>query len=89
MPAALNAFGATSLRELQRVLPISDLDLATLQVQEAVYEGKFGTPKTAAGLRTLPLSAGAFTLLQSRRETAGLSQDELPGFSAHLLVMGS
>lgn len=33
-----------------------DLDAAVLAVQEAVYEGKFGTPKTAAGLRSLPLA---------------------------------
>ena len=34
-----------------------DLDCGTLQVQEAVYEGTFGTPKTAAGLRSVPLPA--------------------------------
>ena len=33
-----------------------DLDAGVLAVQEAVYEGKFGTPKTAAGLRSLPLA---------------------------------
>ena len=36
-----------------------DLETGTLQVSEAVYEGMFGTPKTAAGLRALPLSPGA------------------------------
>jgi len=45
-----------------------DLDLGTLQVQEAVYEGQFGTPKTVAGLRALPLSVGAVTMLRSWRE---------------------
>jgi integrase len=44
-----------------------DLDVGTLHVQEAVYEGMFGTPKTAAGSRTLPLPTGAVTLLRSWR----------------------
>jgi integrase len=39
-----------------------------LQVSEAVYEGAFGTPKTAAGLRALPLSPGAVALLTAWRE---------------------
>jgi integrase len=45
-----------------------DLDLGILQVQEAVYEGAFGTPKTAAGLRTLPLPLEVVALLRSWRE---------------------
>jgi integrase len=45
-----------------------DLDLGTLQVQEAVYEGQFGTPKTVAGVRMLPMPARAVTLLRSWRE---------------------
>ena len=45
-----------------------DLETGTLQVSEAVYEGMFGTPKTAAGLRALPLSPGAVTLLRSWRD---------------------
>ena len=45
-----------------------DLDAGLLQVSEAVYEGAFGTPKTAAGLRALPLSPGAVALLRSWRE---------------------
>ena len=32
-------------------------------VQEAVYEGGFGTPKTVAGVRALPVSEGAVLLL--------------------------
>jgi integrase len=35
-----------------------DLGTGTLQVSEAVDEGMFGTPQTAAGLRALPLSPG-------------------------------
>jgi integrase len=40
-----------------------DLTANQLAVKEAVYEGSFGTPKTAAGLRALPLSEGAAALL--------------------------
>jgi len=32
---------------------------ATLSVREAVYEGRFDTPKTAAGLRRIPLAPAA------------------------------
>jgi len=35
----------------------------TLTVREAVYEGTFDTPKTAAGLRQIPLAESAFALL--------------------------
>ena len=48
-----------------------DLDFGTLQVQEAVYEGQFGTPKTVAGLRAVPLPVGAVTPLRSWRERVG------------------
>jgi len=47
-----------------------DLTLNQLAVSEAVYEGTFGTPKTAAGLRVLPLSEGAATLLTVWQKTA-------------------
>src|SRR4051812_43378765 len=42
-----------------------DVDVAgeCLTVRQAVYEGRFGTPKTAAGLRQVPLSAAAIRLL--------------------------
>ncbi len=36
-----------------------DLADKRLTVQEAVYEGAFGTPKTEAGMRTVPLADGA------------------------------
>jgi integrase len=35
----------------------------TLTVREAVYEGTFGTPKTAAGLRQIPLAESALALV--------------------------
>lgn len=40
-----------------------NLTEAHLTVQEAVYEGAFGTPKTEAGLRRVPLSDPAVALL--------------------------
>jgi integrase len=40
-----------------------NLEQRHLTVEEAVYEGAFGTPKTSAGLRRVPLSDGAVTLL--------------------------
>jgi integrase len=44
-----------------------DLDLAerSLTVREAVYEGIFGTPKTEAGLRRVPLSVAATRLIET------------------------
>jgi integrase len=47
-----------------------DLAANQLAVREAVYEGTFGTPKTAAGLRALPLSEGAAALLTAWQKTA-------------------
>lgn len=45
-----------------------DLDACVLMVQEAVYEGAFGTPKTQAGLRAVPLAEGVVDLLRAWRE---------------------
>jgi integrase len=39
-----------------------------LFVREAVYEGQFGTPKTAAGVRQIPLSEAAMKLIVDWRE---------------------
>ena len=36
-----------------------DDDARMLTVREAVYDGKFGTPKTEAGIATIPLSETA------------------------------
>jgi hypothetical protein len=41
-----------------------------MMVQETVYEGSFGPPKTEAGVRALPLSAGAAPLLTEWRSKA-------------------
>jgi integrase len=40
-----------------------DEERQCLIVREAVYEGKFGTPKTAAGVRQIPLSGAAMKLI--------------------------
>ena len=47
---------------------VLDLEAGQLLVQEAVYEGAFGTPKTVAGARALPLSEGAVVLLREWRK---------------------
>lgn len=43
---------------------------ACLSVQEAVYEGAFGTPKTEAGIRHVPLSDAAVDLLRTWQQRA-------------------
>jgi integrase len=40
-----------------------DQDGQRLTVRESVYDGQFGTPKTEAGVRQIPLSAPAFSLI--------------------------
>lgn len=56
-----------------------------LTVQEAVYEGVFGTPKTTAGIRRVPLSEATLTLLTAwqqhvkRREPDALVFSTLVG----------
>lgn len=49
---------------------VLDLDAGVLAVQEAVYEGSFGTPKTVAGVRSLPLAETAVELLRAWRQRA-------------------
>lgn len=60
-----------------------DLDLAerTLTVRESVYEGVFDTPKTEAGCRRMPLSAGAMQLVESWRRRVGSTDGEALVFS--------
>jgi integrase len=52
-----------------------------LHVREAVYEGTFGTPKTEAGLRRIPLSDGAIELMAEWRLHAGKADPECLVFS--------
>jgi integrase len=49
---------------------VLDLDAGVLAVQEAVYEGTFGTPKTVARVRSLPLAETAVELLLAWRQRA-------------------
>ncbi len=57
-----------------------DLDESrqTLTVREAVYDGTFSTPKTAAGVRRVPLSALALDLIgQWKRHALSTDSDAL------------
>jgi len=55
-----------------------DLDAGVLMVQEAVYEGAFGTPKTQAGLRSVPLAEGVVDLLRAwQQRTKRTEPDDL------------
>ena len=49
-----------------------DIDQVTyrLTVRESVYDGHFGTPKTEAGVRQIPLSRAAFALMSEWRHRA-------------------
>jgi integrase len=47
-----------------------DQDGQRLTVRESVYDGQFGTPKTEAGVRQIPLSAPAFTLISDWKQRA-------------------
>jgi integrase len=48
-----------------------DLHMRTLSVREAVYDGQFSTPKTAAGMRRIPLSDVAVELIREWQRRAG------------------
>jgi integrase len=68
--------GLTILSGLRRgelfALRWRDIDEAgqRLTVREAVYDGQFGTPKTEAGIRQIPLSMAAFKLVSEWKGTA-------------------
>jgi len=47
-----------------------DLDASVLTVQEAVYEGAFGTAKTLAGRRSIPLADVAVVMLSAWQQRA-------------------
>jgi integrase len=53
-----------------------DEERQCLYVREAVYDGKFGTPKTAAGVRQIPLSEAAMKLIVDWREHVKRSEPE-------------
>ena len=52
-----------------------------LTVREAVYEGTFGTPKTEAGLRQIPLSAGTLQVIAEWRRRVKKTEPEALVFS--------
>ncbi|MGH9202539.1 MAG: tyrosine-type recombinase/integrase [Vicinamibacterales bacterium] len=52
-----------------------------LTVREAVYDGTFGTPKTEAGLRQIPLSEAALRFIGEWRERASRTEPEALVFS--------
>jgi integrase len=58
-----------------------DLTDGYLTVQEAVYEGVFGTPKTEAGLRRVPLSDTTMTLLAEWKRHTRKTEPEALVFS--------
>lgn len=57
------------------------LEEGHLTVDEAVYEGAFGTPKTAAGLRRVPLSNATVRLLTEWKDHARATFPEALVFS--------
>ena len=69
-----DADGTPARRTVRAAVEGRRLSRAHLTVREAVYEGSFGTPKTEAGLRPIPLSdaalAAARRTWQAARETA-------------------
>ncbi len=75
-PLARTMAGLAMLSGLRRgelfALRWRDLDdqERVLTVREAVYEGVFSTPKTAAGIRQIPLSDGTVRLLANWRPRA-------------------
>jgi integrase len=58
-----------------------DLVDGHLTVQEAVYEGAFGTPKTEAGVRRVPLSDTTVTLLEEWKGHVKRTEPEALVFS--------
>lgn len=60
-----------------------NLTEAHLTVQEAVYEGAFGTPKTDAGIRRVPLSEPAVALLGKWRARVKRTEPEALVFSTY------
>lgn len=56
---------------------------AHLTVQEAVYEGAFGTPKTDAGIRRVPLAEATVALLTEWRARAKRTEGDALLFSTY------
>jgi integrase len=60
-----------------------DINLAerTVSVREAIYDGVFDTPKTEAGVRRVPLSAAAVSLIEEWQRRARSTPSEALVFS--------
>jgi integrase len=58
-----------------------DEDARVLTVREAVYDGAFGTPKTEAGLRQIPLSEAALRLVVESKAHTGRTEPDALVFS--------
>jgi integrase len=88
-PLAQTMAGVAMLTGLRRgelfVLRWQAVNLAEahLTVQEAVYEGAFGTPKTDAGIRRVPLSAPTVALLVKWRARVKRTEPEALVFSTY------
>ena len=68
---------ATGLRRGELLaLRWKDADRECAHVREAVYDGTFGTPKTEAGCRQVPLSAAALQLLAAWKVRAPRADSE-------------
>jgi integrase len=86
-PLARTMVGLVMLSGLRRgevfALRWRDLDEQgrCLTVREAVYEGTFDTPKTEAGVRQIPLSDAAMTLIADWRARAKGTQPDALVFS--------
>ena len=67
-------------------LRLRDLDAneRCLNVREAVYDGAFGTPKTEASLRRIPLSEAALKLVAEWRLHAKRTEPDSLVFSTRL-----
>jgi len=67
--------GLTGLRRGElAALRWDDFDQGTLRVDEAVYRGRLGSPKTPRSRRIVKLSAKAIRLVEEWREIAGHTQ---------------
>lgn len=51
-----------------------DQEARVLTVREAVYDGTFGSPKTEAGLRQIPLSESALSVIHEWKQRAGCTE---------------
>jgi integrase len=58
-----------------------DEESRVLTVREAVYDGAFGTPKTEAGLRQIPLSEAALRFIGEWKQHAGRTEPHALVFS--------